>query len=430
MELKAKRFIGKNKSCSCSMTGVWRAVTYCRGVVAVFHSPRACAHIARTMDVNSAFSTRAEGRRGKTETIPLVSVQLSERESIFGGVDKLQQCLAYVVDTYHPECIVIANSCVAGVIGDDVESTARKVETAYGIPVLTVGTFGFLDGEYYEGYLEMATKLMDRFFRPCQKEPGTAMLLGDSGGPWGSYAREVTQILERIGIRVIGQFPGFMPFRELPDLPRAQAAIILGGRRKPADGLQRLAATLEERFDVPFVRDSYPIGAAGTFRWIRDMGRLFGKEAAARDVEAAERERLHRALERYRPSTEGKTAVLCLGRWLRYFQPDTILETTSLLGLHVTGISLLDGYTPAEREKMEQAVRSCTTLPLVDRETGARLAGEADIVLTTHEIQGRGLRQIFLPMLPQAGIGAMVRMMEAIYRTLCSRQARGGIRYV
>ena len=93
MELKAKRFIGKNKSCSCSMTGVWRAVTYCRGVVAVFHSPRACAHIARTMDVNSAFSTRAEGRRGKTETIPLVSVQLSERESIFGGVDKLQQCL-------------------------------------------------------------------------------------------------------------------------------------------------------------------------------------------------------------------------------------------------------------------------------------------------------------------------------------------------
>lgn len=256
------------------------------------------------------------------------------------------------------------------------------------------------------------------------------MLLGDSGGPWGSYAREVTQILERIGIRVIGQFPGFMPFRELPDLPRAQAAIILGGRRKPADGLQRLAATLEERFDVPFVRDSYPIGAAGTFRWIRDMGRLFGKEAAARDVEAAERERLHRALERYRPSTEGKTAVLCLGRWLRYFQPDTILETTSLLGLHVTGISLLDGYTPAEREKMEQAVRSCTTLPLVDRETGARLAGEADIVLTTHEIQGRGLRQIFLPMLPQAGIGAMVRMMEAIYRTLCSRQARGGIRYV
>lgn len=66
----------------------------------------------------------------------------------------------------------------------------------------------------------------------------------------------------------------------------------------------------------------------------------------------------------------------------------------------------------------------------MDRETGARLAGEADIVLTTHEIQGRGLRQIFLPMLPQAGIGAMVRMMEAIYRTLCSRQARGGIRYV
>ena len=108
------------------MPGVWRAVAYCQGVVVIFHSPKACAHVARTMDINAHFRTIADGRRENVGSVPLLSSQLEEKHSIFGGVERLESCIAFAVQEYAPQCLVIANSCVAGVIGDDVESVARK----------------------------------------------------------------------------------------------------------------------------------------------------------------------------------------------------------------------------------------------------------------------------------------------------------------
>ena len=63
MAIKTRRFYSARKSCSCSMPGVWRAVAYMNGAVVVFHSPRACAHVARTMDINSQYRTLSEGVR-------------------------------------------------------------------------------------------------------------------------------------------------------------------------------------------------------------------------------------------------------------------------------------------------------------------------------------------------------------------------------
>ena len=62
---------------------------------------------------------------------------------------------------------MIANSCVAGVIGDDVEAVAREVEEEYNVPILTVECCGFLGAEYYDGYFEITQKLLERFVKPC-----------------------------------------------------------------------------------------------------------------------------------------------------------------------------------------------------------------------------------------------------------------------
>ena len=83
MAIKTKRFISSRKSCSCSMPGVWRAVAYCQGVVVIFHSPKACAHVARTMDINAHYRTIADGRKENIGSVPLLASQLEEKDSIF-----------------------------------------------------------------------------------------------------------------------------------------------------------------------------------------------------------------------------------------------------------------------------------------------------------------------------------------------------------
>ena len=81
MAIKTKRFLSSRKSCSCSMPGVWRAVAYMDGVVVIFHSPRACAHVARTMDINSQYRTLSEGRCEDRASVPLLCSQMEEKDS-------------------------------------------------------------------------------------------------------------------------------------------------------------------------------------------------------------------------------------------------------------------------------------------------------------------------------------------------------------
>ena len=428
MAIKTKRFIASRKSCSCSMPGVWRAVAYCEGVVVIFHSPRACAHVARSMDINAQYRAYAEGRREQEGAVPLLSSQLEEKHSIFGGAERLEACLDYALQEYKPQCLVIANSCVAGVIGDDVEAVARKKEAQYGVPVLQLDCCGFLDGEYYQGYYGMSELLIKRFFKPAPKEAGSVLLLGDNGGPWGHYATEVTRLLQALQVKVIGQFPGYMPFKALPRATSAEAVIILGGRGQSHEGLSKIASLLKEGFGMPYL-DQYPVGWQRTQAWLVAAGKLLQREELAAKALLQEKQHFDAALAKYLPVTKGKRVVLCIGRLLKYFHPESVLETIRLLQLDLTGIILLDAYDKAEREKMLQALAPAVQTQIYSAAAGEPLLEAADLVLTTHELQNESIKQIFLPMLPKVGTTGELEFMELIYRRLASR-IKGGLSYV
>lgn len=432
MAIKTKRFINSSKSCSCSMPGAWRSVAYMQGVVVIFHSPRACTHVAATMDINAHFRSMGDGYYERGRAVPLVSSLIGEKESIFGGTDKLQRCIAFVVRTYHPQCILIANSCVSGVIGDDVASVAMEAEEEYQIPFITLDCCGFLDGEYYGGYCETTKKLIAKFMRPLPKQPGTAVLFGDGGGPWEHYAQEVTRMLQAMGVQVVSQFPGYLSLEQVRQVPSAEGLVILGGRGNTQQCFEQLAAELKRDFAINYVPDSYPIGWEDTQQWLLDMGRLFHKEEAAQQVLAAERECFAKLVEQYKATTRGQKAVLCIGRWLLYFKPETILRTMERLELDVLGIVILDAYNgdAEHRLEMEQALHNCTKLPIYNYQEGSSILQEADIVLSTHELQEPDIKQIFLPMLPKVGVRGEQDVMQAIQRTLCSKTQGGGIFYV
>ena len=412
------------------MPGVWRAVAYTDGVVVIFHSPRACAHIARTMDINTHYRTMGEGRSEARASVPLLSSQLEEKHSIFGGIERLKQCIEFAVNEYAPQCLVIGNSCVAGVIGDDVEAVAKEAEEEYRLPVITVDSYGFLDGEYYEGYFEIAHKLIDRFLYPQKAIPKTVVLLGDNGGPWGHYATEVTRLLNKMGIEVIGQFPGYMTFEDLPNITSAEGMVVLGGRGQTHNGFDKLTKVLQERFGLKYLPEVYPVGWRQTEKWLLEIGKLFNCEAEACKVLVEEKLALERSLEQFLPVTKGKKTVICIGRWLMYFHPDAVLGTVKDLQLDLSGIILLDAYEKEYREEMLAALREHTNAPIYSDAEGEHLLKEADVILTTHELADKSLKQIFLPMLIKVGAKGEIEFMHVIYRSLCSRHSGGGMIYV
>ena len=430
MVVTAKRFIEKKKSCSCSMPGVWRAVHNCYGIVVIFHSPLACTHVSRSLDLGSYYRIMSSTKNKKFRTIPLVCSRLEEKHTIFGGAERLAKCIEEVVKEYKPKCIVIANSCVAGVIGDDVDSVAMDAEQKWNVPIVSVGTYGFLNGEYNGGYFEVANKIVDRFFKLQPKIKKTALLLGDNDGPNGDYAIEITRLLARLEVKVIGQFPGYTSFSDFAKITQAQSIIILGNRGQTCLELEKLAKKMQKHFAFTYVPGVYPLGWKQTKKWIVSMGYLFSCHEKAAELLAEEEAAINDLLEKIIHKVEGKKVLLCIGRWLIYFKPDFILEIIKMMKLKLVGIVILSGDSRKMREEMINAIyKIVPEAEIYDAKNCDYLLKSVDLIITTHELCCNN-RQIFIPMLPKAGKKGVIDMMTEIYRSLCSKKEHGGISYV
>jgi len=431
MPIKTKRFIIKKRSCSCSMPGVWRAVGYSKGAVVVFHSPKACAHVAHTMDINAHFRGIARGEREPYEySAPLISTMLTEKHSIFGGAKQLENCLDFVVKRYKPQYIVIANSCVVGVIGDDVAAVAAVAEEKHDLPIITLPCYGFLDGEYYAGYYGTANALVERFLSGgLPKDKNSVILLGDNGGPNGEYAMEVKSLLAYFNLHVIGQFPGYVAYDDMNKVTTAGLSVVLGGRTQANDSLIKIAQKLEEKFAIPFYGGPYPLGWRGTKEWIANLGTTLHKEEEAKKAIVEQKERLNAILTIAREKLRNKKVVICIGRQLEYFRPEWLVEILQLIEINPLGVVLLDSYTPKDRAIMEEAIKSCTSIDILSQVDGAELVAAADIILTTHEIETYNARQLFLPMLPTVGVTGMIKLINNIIKIAYRHGDKGGIVY-
>lgn len=432
MGIEAKRVMKRRGTCSCSMTGVWRALSYVTGTAVVFHSPRSCGHVARRMDINAFYrSLTTAGGEYTLKRVPLLSSDLEDEEAVFGGEDRLRRALRYAAEKYRPRAIFIANSCVSGVIGDDTEAVAEAMAAELGITVLAVTANGFLDGEYSKGYIDTARLLAEHFMEPRPKEPGTVMLIGDCGGPNGEYVQTIKRLLEYFSLRVKVQFPSFLSLDEIAEASAASMAIVLG--HHAGDARQRMLIELAEeigrRFDMPVVGEVYPIGFERTLEWLRHLGEVTGDWAAAERAREAERRHFMAAIEQGRETLAGTKTVFCVGRLAQYMQPAEFFYLLEQLGVALLGVQLFDCYQPQERSKVLEQLQGLTRAPLLEGEALEEAVAAADYVLTTHELLRPDIRQVYMPFVASAGWQGEVDVMRAMQRVMRRRLSRGGLIY-
>ena len=433
MGIEVRRIGVRRTNCSCSMPGVWRALSFVRGALVIFHSPRPCAHIAHGMDVSSFHRLSAAGTSVRLSPVPLLTSGLGESEAIFGGEERLRACIRFAVQKYHPQAVFIANSCVSGVIGDDTQAIAAEMETELGLPVTAVSAHGFLDGEYYAGYLDAARTLVDRFMQPAERRAGTVALLGDCGGMHGSYVKELRRLLELLDLRVTAHFPSYLALDEMQAVAEAELIVLLGRRMDDEKQAQliELAAHIKERLDVPYLADVYAVGAAETKNFLRRVGALCQRTAEAERTIAAEEEGFAAAVEKARADLAGHRCALAIGRDLSWFDPRIILRLLAQAGVLPIGIVLLDTFLPERRAVMEAELHRLTDAPVYAEgdDAAEEMLHAADFVLTTHELVDVKLRQLFLALMPSVGWSMERTLLDDMRRVLHRHESRGGLIY-
>lgn len=429
MAISKKNVITMKRSYSCSMSGVWNAVAHNRGALVIYHSPKACGHVTHTMELGSYYRSLARQEMNWQQyNAPLITSNLKEEHSIFGGTEQLRKCIDYVVERYRPEYIVIANSCVAGVIGDDVKSVTTAAQEMWNIPMLSVDSQGFFS-DYYTGYYQAGLALIEQFMYRQERKKDTVTLLGDRGGPQGIDVQEIKELLVLFGLDVHCQFPGYASLEEIQQVPSSSLCVLLGGRAKSHVGIHTLAVDLETKFDIPFFDAPCPIGWQETKDWLRRMGQFLGKENEALEAIGQQEEKLQHAIDSYSPKLENQKVVLCIGRPLLYFQPAWALELLTQAKVNVTGIILLKGLTEQQQQEMRTELEKYTAAPIWQEQEENKALEKAEIAVTTHELSDSIRRQFFLPVIPPVGVGGMIGLLCKLARLAGRSKVRGGIVY-
>jgi nitrogenase molybdenum-iron protein alpha chain len=268
--------------------------------VVIQHSPIGCA-------ASQSFTCRnyrdLAARRGwKVEDPKSICTNLGEQDMVFGGVERLEETIREAFLRHHPRVIFVATSCATGIIGDDVEGAARRVEDDIGIPVVTLYCEGFKSKHWSTGWDVIEHGILRRLVPrdPPQRQPDLINVI-HLGGP-----DVFSPLLNPLGLRV-NLVMGGNTLERLAELSQAAATVTM------CFVLSYLATGLEQEFGIPEVKAPLPYGLDATDNWLRDIARITGAEDRVEALIRSERERVAPELARLRAALAGKKAFVAAG---------------------------------------------------------------------------------------------------------------------
>ncbi|MBJ6802276.1 nitrogenase component 1 [Geomonas propionica] len=332
--------------------------------VVLLHSALGCGSCTHSQNANVRMGSNA--RRGKAQDGIWLSTALDETDVISGGEDKLERAIIEADRRYRPASITIVAGCVPGIIGDDIDGVAQRLQPQVSAKLLPVHCQGFktkiwataYDAVYHtigrnllveKGVAEYTPQDELEVLREQERLARTVNLMNVS-----SMGRVDEQELERL-LASLGLEVNVFPVFAHPDsfVKATRAALSISTCPTHDD---YFLGYLQERFNVPSIIKHMPIGIENTSLWIRDVAKVFGFEEQAERLIAAEEAELREALAEFRPLFQGKKVFVSAGEF-------RALATARLLqeiGLEVVGIRSFhhDHFAEVEYEKLAREAKT------------------------------------------------------------------------
>ncbi|WP_058302291.1 nitrogenase component 1 [Gorillibacterium timonense] len=340
-----KRTFSQTQGCQLSLS--LGMVASMRDSVVIVHSPGGCgANMLQMAGINKVFqqlrSTSARGLRW-------INTNLDEVDVIQGGEKKLREAVLLAEKEFRPEAILVMNSCVPALIGDDIDSVLDDLQRQVNARIVPIHCEGFrtkIQATAYDAvYHGILRNLVGEDKRKAE------LPVSVRGEDPLVEAERQARISRTVNLLNVGS----MSRLDEVELVRILNALDLNVRILPcfshpddfADSYEAalnvsICATHDdyfvehflEKYNVPFVLRTIPIGIANTNKWIRDIASFFGIEERAERFIAAETRELNEALEPYRRQLSGKKVFLTGGE-IRIM---TTAELLHNLGMEVIGL--------------------------------------------------------------------------------------------
>jgi nitrogenase molybdenum-iron protein alpha chain len=315
---------------------------------------------------NAVVKAGNAARRRPAKDVLWFSTALDEIDVISGGEEKLEAAIREIDRGYRPGFIFVVASCVPALTGDDIDTLILNLQPEVAAKLLPVHCEGFKTRiwatAYDSVYHSIGRNLLD------EEVPGIPVIRDELEDLKEDYQYkhtvnvltvssmgrvdelELERILAGLGLSA-NFFPVYSSPEEMYKVTRAAVSVSTCPTHD-----DYLLGHLKEKYNVPYIISTMPIGIESTNQWIRDLAAFFGFGEQAERLIALEEGELREALKEFEPVFSGKRAFVSAGEIRAFVTAGLLFE----LGFEIVGIRAFhhDEYADPEYEKLARRTQN------------------------------------------------------------------------
>jgi nitrogenase molybdenum-iron protein alpha chain len=311
---------------------------------------------------NAVVKTGNAARQRPAKDVIWASTALDETDVIGGGEEKLEKAIIEIDRRFRPGSIFVVAACIPALAGDDIDTLVQNLQPSVSARLLPVHCEGFKTRiwatAYDSVYHSLGRNLLDEeeerppFLRDELEEIKEEYLLKRTVNVMtvSSMGRTDELELERL---LAGLKANFFPVYARPEeMYRVTKAAVSVSTCPTHDDY--LLGHLKEKYGVPYIISTMPIGIESTGLWIRDVAEFFGLGDTAERLIDEEEKELKSALSEFEAVFRGKRALVSAGEIRAFVTAGLLTE----LGFEIIGIRSFHHDEFAEREYKRLAERT------------------------------------------------------------------------
>jgi nitrogenase molybdenum-cofactor synthesis protein NifE len=326
----------------CAFDGAKIALQPIVDVAHLVHGPIACE--------GNSWDNRHSASSGSTIYRTGFTTDINELDVIYGAEKRLFKSIREICDKYDPPAIFVYQTCVTGLIGDDIEAVCKRAAEKFGKPVIPVNAPGFA-GPKNLGNKLGAEALLDYVIGTVEPEvttPYDINIIGEynlSGELW-----QVKPLLDALGVRILSCISGDGRYAEVAAAHRARANMMVCSK-----SMINIATKMQQRWGIPYFEGSF-YGIGDMSDTLRQIARLLVERGAPAELKertealiAVEEARAWQRIRAYRERLAGKKVLLITGGVKSW----SVVAALQEAGLEVVGTSVKKS-TKEDKEKIKE----------------------------------------------------------------------------
>ncbi len=353
---------------SCVYGGARVVLMPITDAIHLVHGPVGCA--ACTWDIRGSKSSASDLYKTGFST------DLHETDIVFGGEKKLLETLLELCGLYKPAAIFVYSTCVAGVIGDDINSICKKAKKITGYRVIPVQSEGFRSVNKSLGH-QLAcdamldhiigtgkdnfgrfpsTKSTDDLFQTdgCSGQPSkknhNINMVGEfnvAGDLWA-----IKPLFEAIGVNIISSITGDSCVEDIAHAHHANLNVVQCQKSS-----NYLAREMKKSYGIPHFKVNF-FGIDETAESLRSVAKFFkDNEMIERTEELIESElkNLRSKIQLYKQKLAGKRVAVYVGGNKAW----SLIRAFEEIGMEVIMTGTQNGL-PEDYDRIRETVKNGT----------------------------------------------------------------------